>query len=88
MVLFVIIVAVIIIGIMSNELKDTKSYYEKELKKYRRQYLVMPLQSNWQRHQIQALECVSSNLTRGTGGVDLSGVLLIRTNTQQGYRME
>lgn len=36
MVLFVIIVAVIIIGIMSNELKDTKSYYEKELKKYRR----------------------------------------------------
>ena len=69
MVLFVIIVAVIIIGIMSNELKDTKSYYEKELKKYRRQYLVMPLQSNWQRHQIQALECVSSNLTRGTGGV-------------------
>ena len=36
MVLFVIIVAVIIIGIMSNELKDTKNYYEKELKKYRR----------------------------------------------------
>ena len=36
MFLFVIIVAVIIIGIMSNELKDTKSYYEKELKKYRR----------------------------------------------------
>mgnify|MGYP003610408510 FL=1 len=36
MVLFVIIVAAIIIGIMSNELKDTKSYYEKELKKYRR----------------------------------------------------
>ena len=34
--LFVIIVALIIIGIMSNELKDTKSYYEKELKKYRR----------------------------------------------------
>ena len=66
MVLFVIIVAAIIIGIMSNELKDTKSYYEKELKKYKRQYLVMPLQSNWQRHQIQALECVSSNLTRGT----------------------
>lgn len=36
MVLFVIIVALIIIGIMSNQLKDTKSYYEKELKKYRR----------------------------------------------------
>lgn len=36
MVLFVIIVAAIIIGIMSNQLKDTKSYYEKELKKYRR----------------------------------------------------
>lgn len=36
MVLFVIIVAAIIIGIMSNELKDTKSYYEEELKKYKR----------------------------------------------------
>ena len=36
MVLFVIIVAAIIIGIMSNQIKDTKSYYEKELKKYRR----------------------------------------------------
>ena len=36
MVLFVIIVAAIIIGIMSNELKDTKNYYEKELKKYKK----------------------------------------------------
>lgn len=45
MVLFTIIVALIIVGIMSNELKDTESYYEKELKKYKKQYLVMPLKN-------------------------------------------
>ena len=34
--LFIIFIAVIIIGFMNEELKSTKRYYEEELRKYRK----------------------------------------------------